>query len=489
MCLPGGALTPVRVHRARAPRVQRFALAVTRRAGARPSTPRLFGRQSPLKQKRVPPVSNPLSPAALLSPESRDISPSKVPARFGPLHWGALVLSVVPLMVYAVSSPRLGDLALYAKVVHAFLGGAVPNVDFRFEYPPYALLWFVPAGWLGAGEHGFGVHFSLQLTLLDATIKWLLLYEGARWGRTWRAWQPFVLYSLASYFQSIHYLKRYDLIPAVLTVAALVALARRREAWAGAGLAVGVVTKLYPVVLVPFALLWCLRRGSLRRFVVGGVLGLLPLVPISALWPWWRFASFHVERGLQVESLWANLLWTAHLLGWTNPRWILAPAAYELAGPEAKAVLVVARYAWVAGTGLCVAVGLRAVWRRPVADVASLARVALAPLVAFVILNPVLSPQYLIWLTGVAGLALYGAGPVRAPLAIFAAAALSRYVFAGSTYDTGLGWVHTVILLVRNGLLLWAGVELVRELWRNPPVTPAREAGEDAAPQATALAA
>lgn len=437
-------------------------------------------------------MSTPLSPAAPQSSEPLDVSPSLAPARLGPLHWGALVLSVVPLMVYAVQSPRLGDLALYAKVVHAFLGGAVPNVDFRFEYPPYALLWFVPAGWLGADAHGFGVHFGVQLTLLDAAIKGMLLYEGSRWGRTWRAWGPFVLYSLASYFQSIHYLRRYDLIPAVLTVAALVALARRREAWAGAGLAVGVVTKLYPVVLVPVALLWCLRRGagSLRRLVVGGVLGTLPLVPISALWPWWRFASFHVERGLQVESLWANLLWTAHLLGWASPRWILAPAAYELAGPEASAVLAVARYAWVAGTGLCVAVSLRAVWRQPVADVASLARVALAPLVAFVILNPVLSPQYLIWLTGVAGLALYGKGPVRAPLALFAAAALSRYIFVGSTYDTGLGWVHTGILLVRNGLLLWAGVELVRELWRTPSAgTPAREAGGDAASQATALAA
>ncbi len=402
--------------------------------------------------------------------------------RLSAVHWGALVLSVAPLLLYAVTSPRQGDLSLYARMVHGFLGGAVPNVDFRFEYPPYALLWFVPAGWLGADAPRFALHFSLQLVVLDALIKLLLLVEGARWGRSARAWLPFVLFTVAGWAQSIHYLRRYDLIPAALTVVALVALARRREGWGGAALAVGVVTKLYPVVLVPVAFVWCLRRGTARRFVLGFVGGLLPLVAVSALWPWWRFASFHVERGLQVESLGASLLWAAHHLGLARVEWVLAPAAYELHGPAAEAVRAVSRWAWVAGTGAAVAVGLRAVWRHRVEDVASLARVALAPLVVFVALNPVLSPQYCIWLTGVAALA-WSSGSARAPVALFAAAVLSRFLFAGATYYTGLGALHTVLLVARNGLLLWAGVELVRELWRGPASTPAVQApdAQDAA--------
>lgn len=394
--------------------------------------------------------------------------PSTGGGRLGAVHWAALALSVGPLLAYAVTSGRMGDLSLYARMVHGFLGGAVPNVDFRFEYPPYALLWFVPAGWLGADAPRFALHFSLQLLLLDAACKLLLLAEGARWGRSVRAWLPFILFTVAGWAQSIHYLRRYDLIPAALTLGALVALARRREGWAGAGLAVGVVTKLYPVVLVPVALAWCFRRGSARRFVLGFAGGLLPLVAVSALWPWWRFASFHVERGLQVESLGASLLWAAHHLGGASVEWVQSAAALELHGPAAEAVLALSRWLWVGGTGATVLVAMWAVWRHPVEDVASLARVALAPLVAFVILNPVLSPQYLVWLTGLAALSLYRRGSMGAPLAIFAAAVLSRFLFTGSTYLTGLGPLHTGLLLARNLLLLWAGGTLVAELWRGP---------------------
>ncbi|WP_164014795.1 glycosyltransferase family 87 protein [Pyxidicoccus trucidator] len=398
-------------------------------------------------------------------------APSTSPAsRLTPWHWLGLVVSVAPLALYAFS-PRAKDLELYFNTARAFLAGATPNQDFRFEYPPYALLWFVPAAWLGGTLKTFIPLFGLQLTLFDAASKWLLLSEGTRrWGHSLRAWAPFAVYSVASWVQSVHYLKRYDLIPATFTLAALVALSRRRDVLAGLALSVAIVTKLYPVVLVPLALAVCWRRGawdSTRRLLLGLVLGVLPLVPLSAFWPWWGFASFHVERGLQVESLGASLLWGAHLLGLVpDVRWEHAPAAYELHGAAAEWVKDVSRWLWVAGSLGAAAVGLRAVRHRVPERVEDLARLALGPLIAFVVLNPVLSPQYLVWLTGVAGLALLS-GSRWAPAAIFVAAVMTRGIFAGSTYDTGIGAPHAVLLLVRNGLLLAAGLALVQEAWRS----------------------
>ncbi|WP_163997888.1 glycosyltransferase family 87 protein [Pyxidicoccus caerfyrddinensis] len=396
-------------------------------------------------------------------------SPSS-PPRFTPWHWLGLAVSVAPLALYAFSS-RVKDLELYFNTAHAFLGGATPNQDFRFEYPPYALLWFVPAAWLGGTLKAFVLLFGLQLTLFDAASKWLLLYEGVRrWGHSLRAWVPFAAYSVASWVMSVHYLKRYDLIPATFTLAALVALSRRRDVLAGLALSVGIVTKLYPVVLVPLALALCWRRGSwtsARRLVLGLVLGALPLLPLSAFWPWWGFASFHVARGLQVESLGASLLWGAHLLGQVpDVTWVHAPAAYELHGAAAEWVKGVSRWVWVAGSLASAAVGLWAVRRRTPERVEDLARLALGPLIAFVVLNPVLSPQYLVWLTGAAGLALLS-GPRAAPVAVFIAAVMTRGIFAGSTYNTGIGAPHEVLLLVRNGLLLFAGIALVHEAWRS----------------------
>ncbi|WP_244224961.1 glycosyltransferase family 87 protein [Corallococcus sicarius] len=404
------------------------------------------------------------------------------PFRFrpGPLHWLALVVSVLPLAYYAFS-PRVGDLYLYFSTAHAFLGGAVPNVDFRFEYPPYALLWFVPAAWVGGDERGFVLAFGLQLTLLDACLKWLLLSEGVRrWGTAWRAWVPLAAYSVASWIQSIHYLKRYDLIPAVFVLAALVALMRRREGWAGVALAVGTVTKLYPAVLVPLALAVCWRRGlkPTRALLLGLVVGVLPLLPLSLLWPWWRFASFHVERGLQVEALSAGLLWAAKLMGLAQVQWVKALAAYELHGPAAEAVRVLTRYIWVAGSLAAAGLSVWGAWRKPPQHIEDLARLALVPLVAFVILNPVLSPQYLIWLTGAAALALLS-GTVGPSVVVLVAAAITRGLFAGSTYYSGLQWPHTVLLLVRNGMVLGAGLAWAREVWRlgrRPGVPVAEEA-------------
>jgi len=391
-------------------------------------------------------------------------------SRFTPWHWLGWVVGVAPLAFYAFS-PRAKDLELYFNTASAFLAGATPNQDFRFEYPPYALLWFVPATWLGGTLKTFITLFGLQLTLFDAASKWLLLSEGTRrWGHSLRAWVPFGVYSVASWVQSVHYLKRYDLIPATFTLAALVALSRRRDVLAGLALSVGIVTKLYPVVLVPLALAVCWRRGgwdSARRLVFGLWLGVLPLVPLSAFWPWWGFASFHVERGLQVESLGASLLWGASLLGWVpGVAWVHAPAAYELHGAAAEWVKDVSRWLWVAGSLGAAAVGLWVVRHRAPERVEDLARLALGPLIAFVVLNPVLSPQYLVWLTGGAGLALLSGS--RWPLAaIFVAAVITRGIFAGSTYHTGIGAPHEVLLLVRNGLLLAAGLALVREAWRS----------------------
>lgn len=411
---------------------------------------------------------------------------SSAPHRLEPRHWFALAVSVLPLVLYALFSLREGDLPLYFRTSRAFLDGAVPNRDFRFEYPPYALLWFVPATWAGGDLRGFILAFGLELTLFDAFIKWLLLSEGVRrWGTTWRAWAPLAAYFVVSWIQSVHYLKRYDVIPAALALGALVALMRRREGWAGAALAVGTVTKLYPAVLVPLALAVCWRRGAkpTRALMMGLVAGALPLLPLSLVWPWWQFASFHVERGLQVEAFTAGLLWAAHQLGFADVQWVHAPASYELHGAAAEGVRAITRQLWVAGSLLAAAVSVRAAWRRPPVHMEDAARLALVPLVAFVILNPVLSPQYLIWLTGAAALALLS-GPVGPPAVLLVAAAITRGLFAGSTYDTGFQPPYTALLLARNAMVLGAGLVWAREAWWRGRPAPVGGASADVVPHA-----
>ncbi|WP_342380771.1 glycosyltransferase 87 family protein [Myxococcus stipitatus] len=394
----------------------------------------------------------------------------------------------MPTLAYAFS-PRFGDLEIYFRSARSLLEGATPNQDFRFEYPPYALLWFVPAAWLRDTSEGFVRVFGLQLVVFDVFIKWALLHEGARlWGRAWRSMVPCVAYSVTTWVASVYYLKRYDLIPAALTLAALLAVARRRDVLAGLALAVGVVTKLYPVVLVPLCVVICWRRRALGRLSLGLALGVAPLLALSTVWPWWGFASFHVNRGLQVESLPASLVWAAHHLGWAQGViWLKAPAAYELHGTVAENAKALMRWLWVLGTLTATALGAWAARHRPSEHMGDLARLALVPLLAFIILNPVLSPQFLTWVMALAALSLLSGSPT-APLLILAAGMMSRGTFIGQGYRVGAGVAQTLLILARNGVLLVAGFLLLREVWR-ARVSSSREVGVAPVPGSGALSA
>jgi len=196
-----------------------------------------------------------------------------------------------------------------------------------------------------------------------------------------------------------------------------------------------------------------LRIGRLRRFLLGAGLSALPLAVLAVVWPLQRAVGFHSGRGLQVESLWASLLWLFR--GCTGVLWVHAPAAYEVQGGLAPAVLPAAIAIWAAGT----AVGmLLSAGRLDGAGPGAVAERALLPLLALVALGPVASPQYVLWIATVAALLVE---PERWRLAVapLAAAVLTRVTYPAPGYQTGLSTALTAVLVLRNLLLvvgLWA---------------------------------
>jgi hypothetical protein len=134
------------------------------------------------------------------------------------------------------------------------------------------------------------------------------------------------------------------------------------------------------------------------------------------------------------------------------------------------------RWVWVGGSLAAAGVSARAAVRLVPGDVAGLARVMLLPLLAFVALNPVLSPQYLVWLMGPAALALLR-GRVGVPVAVFAAVLLTRLVYTTDTYKVGYAPLHLLLLNARNFLLLGATLALMWELWSPRP--PPEQAGAE----------
>jgi hypothetical protein len=365
----------------------------------------------------------------------------------------------------------VGDLPVYFEATRAWLSGQTPYSEVRFDYPPYALLAFAPAALVSSSLREFQLAFGLQLLLVDVAIRIALLWVGRKRRGPW-AYAPFLSYAAVAQLQAFWLYKRFDLIPAGLTLAAVLALSRGAAASAGAALIAGIGTKVYPVVLVPLGLVHSARSGRAGRFLGGATLAVAPLAVLAMIWPLDRAVGFHSARGLQVESLWASVLWL--LRDWTGVQWVHAAASYELQGGLAPVVLQISIVVWVLGTAGAVLLSLV---RTEEAGSGPLAARALLPILALVGLGPVFSPQYVLWIATVAALLVE---PERWKLAAapLAAALLTRVTYPAPGYQTGLSVGLTLALVVRNLLLVAGLAVLVTSTWRARTVLVRRTSGD-----------
>jgi hypothetical protein len=374
-----------------------------------------------------------------------------------------LVVSMVPLAP-TLRAHAVGDLPVYFEAARAWLSGKTPYAELPFEYPPYALLAFAPAALVSSTLRQFQVAFGLELLLVDVAIRVALLWAGRRQRGAW-AYAPFLAYAVVAQLQAFWLYKRFDLIPAGLTLAGVLLLSSGAAGRAGAALVGGIGTKIFPVVLVPLAVAHARRSGTLRRLLLGAALAAAPLAALALAWPLFRAVGFHSARGLQVESLWASVLWLFR--EWSGVQWVHAPASYEVQGGVAPAALRIAMWVWGLGSALSVLLSCR-----PVDGPGSgaLAERALLPLLALISLGPVFSPQYVLWISTVAAL-LVEPGRWRLAAAPLAAAVLTRVTYPAPGYQTGLSTALTAVLVLRNFLLVAGLCTLVLATVRSRPAS------------------
>lgn len=375
------------------------------------------------------------------------------------LLWSVLLVASALPFLATVLSRALGDTGVYANAARVLRAGAGLYGGVPFEYPPYALLWFLvpPAEEL----RSFQVVFNLEMLALDLAIKAMLLLEGHRQSRGLRALLPFAVWTVSGWLQEYVFLRRFDLAPAAMTVGAALLLLRGRFLLAGVLLALGMGTKVFPVLLLPAAAIMAWRAGRWVRLAAGGLLGLAPLAALSFIWPWWTFASFHAARGLQVESLPAALLWLGHHAAGWPVTWRCLPTWDELGGPMAEALLPWARAAWMGATAGSALLGAAVLLRRPRPDFTDQVEALLLPVLAFAAFNFVLSPQYHIWFMPLAALLMAGRSPATA-VSLLVATALIPLFYPSPGYHQGLSAARTLALVARDLLLVAAWATLLR---------------------------
>jgi hypothetical protein len=249
-------------------------------------------------------------------------------------------------------------------------------------------------------------------------------------------------------------LSRYDLWPAALTIGALAALVGRRERVGFGLLGLAVAAKIYPLVLLPLALVWAARRRGTRELWIGlgcfaGVLALC-FLPFLILSPGGVAHSIgtQLRRPLQLESLGAGLLLAAHQLGLYDATVESSHGSQNLAGslPDAIASLLTA-FQFVAVGAVWALFAVRDRGRE------GLLAAGAAAVAAFVAFGKVLSPQFLIWLLPLVP-AVAGAGGLAACAVLLVSLVTTQLWFPFRYWDVvalqPVGWLVALrdILLV-----------------------------------------
>ena len=253
----------------------------------------------------------------------------------------------------------------------------------------------------------------------------------------------------------------------------LLAAAFAAEGRAGpsaAALGYGAAAKLFPAVLAPLLVLglvptlgwWRSLRRTVPAFLLGFGLTVVPALLISAMGTL-DSLLYHVRRGVQIESLPANVIDLAHFAFGLRVHTIHGFGAFDLDSSVSGTMKLVSTGATAVTLAGAAWLVYRHASRSGGLGPADWAAVFAIGMFAFVLPTRVLSPQYLVWLVApVAGLAGRRLG--RGALWALAAAAVLSQVEFPFRYSQlrHLDWIDVGVLTCRNLLLILACALVVR---------------------------
>ncbi|MER6785961.1 glycosyltransferase 87 family protein [Streptomyces sp. NPDC000658] len=379
------------------------------------------------------------------------------------LAWLATRALMLWLLVHS-ASPLLGGgrvarevWGLYHRWYGVLVHGGLPAHDPLWQYPPGAgPVLLSPA--LLPGLTYFQAFVALTV-VADAVILLTLARAGARPGRSllgaalWTGGLPLLLHTP---------LVRYDVQVTALAVLSLAALSRSPRA-GGAFAALGAMVKVWPAL----ALLGTPRgraSGSAWRSAAVTAASSLALLALAFRDPL-SFLLQQGARGVQIESLGGTALSLASHAGWPGAA-RYRYGAMEFVGPYVSSVA----HASLALTA--VAFGLVVLWRIRARrhTQATPYDAALCAVLLFTVTSRVISPQYMIWLLGLAAVCLTSRHTTQRPVAVLllAATAVSTVIYPLHYWEViSCSWTGTTLMVVRNGLLAWAAGLSYLRLWRS----------------------
>ncbi len=340
---------------------------------------------------------------------------------------GLLVMTLYISWVY--DKLPVGDPKEYHAYAIAFW--EVPPLfhSFPTEYPPLSIVPFSFTLWPPSSVHYYWV-FAIWMGLI-VCVSYVLFARYLSRGKA----MAYAIYLVIGATGTL--LMRFDLLPALATLGALLLAERKHYRWAYALLAIGVLLKLYPAFLVPVLMAYQWRESAPARAAQSACDAWDWRERLEALWHealeninryrvspralWQRcremligvgvFAAvtlfgfgvpallnfsgttsefkYALSRPIQIESVPSSLLWLGTFLGFpAQPNH--AYASLNLVGPLDSVIKPLSLLALVVGTLLICWQALR--------GKLSLGQCFVAMIAVVLASNKLLSPQYIIWI-------------------------------------------------------------------------------------------
>lgn len=380
------------------------------------------------------------------------------------LTWAATRMTLLLVATQAIPTGHgqafRNDVTLYRNWSEILVTGEFPAGDEKWQYPPFAALPMLAPRLLPLNYH---VAFYLLAMLCDLAILFLIWWfsTGRRGGSRTGPWA----WTVGAALLGPVLVSRYDLMVTLVAVLALTASAN--PVVRGSLIGVGLLVKVWPVALLAGLRRWrelLTASGSALAVALGGCALAVATMPHAL-----DFLAAQEERGLQIESLAATPFALARALRWWDGYTTYQHGAMEAVGPGVGAAALLSVAATPAALAL---VGVW--WLRAAPGPRSYYDAALTTVLFLVATSRVLSPQYLVWVIGVAAVILSvrrdRPGPTQRPAAllVMVAALLTGIMYPWIELD--YSWTGslpgTLVLALRNLVFLAAAVTSYVQLWR-----------------------
>jgi uncharacterized membrane protein len=324
--------------------------------------------------------------------------------------WPELLLAAVTAVLVLADGLRssAGDPGFYWGIAGKVAEGQIPWRDFPYEYPPVSLIPVLLPYFLPGGEAWpvFNRYLFTENVLMMAAIGAGVLWLARRGWAMESTLRTSVLYVALTLTLAPSVVWRYEPLPVLLTVVAVMLAATYRSSLSGVALGTAVITKLYPLAMLPVLALGQIR-DRLRPALLLGVATVVTTVLIAAPFVLiaggaaFSYLEYSITRGVQIESVPGALAILANVLGGPNARIFHGFGTFQVDSP----LIPLLGFVWTAlsglivlGLGVAILVRFRAD-RRTSGSPAERSQVTylIAALLVALVSSRILSPQYLFW--------------------------------------------------------------------------------------------